>query len=77
MALLERTRAWLSACLPRDGAVLAITHAAVVRAAVVCALGAPASAFWRIDVAPLSLARMSGRAGRWNLQALGSWGAPT
>lgn len=77
VALLERTRAWLSACLPRDGAVLAITHAAVVRAAVVCALGAPASAFWRIDVAPLSLARMSGRAGRWNLQALGSWGAPT
>jgi broad specificity phosphatase PhoE len=76
-ALVERTGAWLSACLARDGAVLAITHAAVVRAAVVCALGAHPSAFWRIDVAPLALARMSGRAGRWNLVALGPWGALT
>lgn len=74
-ALVERTSAWLSACLARKGAVLAITHAAVVRAAVVAALAAPASAFWRIDVAPFSLARLSGHAGRWNLVALGPWDA--
>jgi broad specificity phosphatase PhoE len=75
--LVERTSAWLSTVSARRGAVLAITHAAVVRAAVVNALAAPASAFWRIDVAPLSLARLSGHAGRWNLVSLGAWGRPT
>jgi hypothetical protein len=38
------------------------------------ALGADSSAFARIDVAPLSLARLSGHAGRWNLVALGPFG---
>jgi broad specificity phosphatase PhoE len=73
-ALIERTRAWLTQSLARDGATLALTHASVVRAAIVTALGAGASAFWRIDVAPLSLARLSGREGRWNLTALGPLG---
>jgi broad specificity phosphatase PhoE len=70
-ALIERAAGWLGESLERDGATLAVTHASVVRAAIVGALGAPASAFWRIDVAPLSLARLSGREGRWNLVALG------
>jgi len=70
-AMIERTQVWLAQSLAREGATLAMTHAAVVRAAIVNALGAGASAFWRIDVAPLSLARLSGREGRWNLQALG------
>jgi broad specificity phosphatase PhoE len=70
-ALIERVCAWLALSLARDGATLAVTHAAVVRAAIVSALGASSSAFWRIDVAPLSLARLSGREGRWNLVALG------
>jgi hypothetical protein len=34
------------------------------------AIGAGSPAFARIDVAPLSLARLSGHAGRWNLVAL-------
>jgi broad specificity phosphatase PhoE len=61
--------------MAREGATLAITHAAIVRAAIVHALGADSSAFARIDVAPLSLARLSGHAGRWNLVALGPAGA--
>ena len=72
-SLVERLKTWLDAGLLRDGAVLAITHAPVVRASVVAALGLPNSAFWRIDVAPLSFVRMSGRAERWNLSALGPW----
>jgi broad specificity phosphatase PhoE len=60
IALIERTGAWLAQSLARDGATLAVTHAMVVRAAIVSALGAGASAFYRIDVAPLSLARLSG-----------------
>jgi broad specificity phosphatase PhoE len=72
--LIERVGDWLTQALARDGATLAVTHAAVVRAAIVNALGAGPSAFARIDVAPLSIARLSGQAGRWNLVALGPLG---
>jgi broad specificity phosphatase PhoE len=72
--LIERVGAWLTQSLARDGATLAVTHASFVRAAIVNALGAGPSAFARIDVAPLSLARLSGREGRWNLVALGPLG---
>ncbi|MBV9289205.1 MAG: histidine phosphatase family protein [Hyphomicrobiales bacterium] len=74
-ALIERMGGWLDEALSRDGATLAVTHASVVRAAIVSALGAGPSIFWRIDVAPLSRARLSGRDGRWNLVALGPLGA--
>jgi broad specificity phosphatase PhoE len=70
-ALIERVGAWLTQSLTREGATLAVTHAPVVRAAIVTALGAGPSAFARIDVAPLSLARLSGHGQRWNLVALG------
>jgi broad specificity phosphatase PhoE len=73
-ALIERAQAWLAQSLAREGATLAVTHAPVVRAAIVSALGADPSAFWRIDVAPLSLARLSGREGRWNFVAFGPLG---
>jgi broad specificity phosphatase PhoE len=73
-ALIERTGAWLTQSLAGEGATLAVTHASVVRAAIVNALGAGPAAFWRIDVAPLALARLSGRDGRWNLIALGPLG---
>jgi len=72
--LIERIGAWLTQALARESATLAVTHAAVVRAAIVKALGASPSSFARIDVAPLSLARLSGHAGRWNLVALGPVG---
>ncbi|MFD5389166.1 hypothetical protein ACFWMG_30430, partial [Streptomyces sp. NPDC127074] len=32
------------------------------------ALGLPAPAFWRLDVAPLTATELRGRAGRWNLR---------
>jgi broad specificity phosphatase PhoE len=73
-ALIERIGAWLAQALARDSAMLAVTHASVVRAAIVDALGAAPSSFWRIDVAPLVLARLSGHAGRWNVVALGPLG---
>ncbi len=70
-ALIARAGAWLATALARDGSTLAVTHAAFVRAAIVSALGAGPAAFWRVDVAPLAVARLSGRDGRWNLMALG------
>ncbi|WEH36989.1 histidine phosphatase family protein [Streptomyces sp. AM 4-1-1] len=48
--------------------VLAVGEPSVVRAAVVHALALPPQAFWRLDVAPLTLTELSGRSGRWNLR---------
>ncbi len=76
-AVIERIGVWLTQSLAREGATLAVTHAAVVRAAMVNALGAGSSSFARIDVAPLSLARLSGHGQRWNLVALGPLGGLT
>ncbi|MFG3497315.1 histidine phosphatase family protein [Streptomyces sp. NPDC047928] len=67
-ALCARVAAWLDG-LPEDtGRLLAVTGPSVVRAALVHALAAPAVSFWRVDVPPLSLATLTGRAGRWNLR---------
>jgi broad specificity phosphatase PhoE len=75
-ALIGRVGVFLSHMLTSEGATLAITHASIVRAAILSALGAGPMAFWRIDVAPLSIARFSGREGRWNLVALSPHRAP-
>jgi len=67
-ALLKRVAAWLDEAPPaRPHRCVAVTHPAVVRAAVVHALQAPAHSFWRIDVAPLAVVEVRGRPGRWSL----------
>ena len=65
--LLARIAAWLDTQSSRSGTVVAVTPGAVVRAAVVGALAAPASAFWRIDVAPAGVTEMHCRDGRWTV----------
>lgn len=64
-AVAVRVAAWMDA--QDDGTVAAITHAGVVRAAVVHALGAPLPAFWQIDAAPLSVTELHGRGGSWTV----------
>lgn len=66
--LIDRAGAFLNA-LP-EGTTVAVTHAAVIRAAIVRALDAPATAFWAIDVAPLAEVRLHGDNGRWRLRAI-------
>lgn len=66
--LCERVGTWLDALPEGTGRVLAVTEPAVVRAAIVHALATPPAAFWRIDVPPLSCARFTAHAGRWNLR---------
>lgn len=68
--LRARLSAWMESQSGGRGHTLAITHAAVIRCAVLLALDAPAAAFWRIDVEPLSLTdlRFDGR--RWAVRAL-------
>ncbi|GAA4220311.1 broad specificity phosphatase PhoE [Streptosporangium album] len=63
--LLGRVAGWLSGRPP--GRTVAITHPPVIRAAIVHTLGAPALAFWRVDVAPLARVTLTGRGGRWRL----------
>jgi len=82
--LCERVAKWLEAVAdPSFGAsgsgstegsgagsvrIIAVVEPEIVRAGVVRALGAPESAFWRVDVAPLVVTEFSGRAGRWNVR---------
>ncbi|MGH2712899.1 MAG: histidine phosphatase family protein [Thermoleophilaceae bacterium] len=65
--LLERVGGWLDAQRGLDGRAIAVTHGGVVKAAVVNALGAPAAAFWRVDVRPLAVTELHGTDGGWTL----------
>jgi broad specificity phosphatase PhoE len=68
--VLARVGRWLDERSEEGLRVLAVTHAVVIRAAVVHALMAPPSAVWRIDVAPLSRTVLHGRPGRWTVRAV-------
>jgi broad specificity phosphatase PhoE len=69
--LLARVAQWLDAQSTGSGITLVITHASVIRAAIVHAIEAGPRSFWRIDVAPLSLTKLSGDRGRWTLASIG------
>ncbi len=74
-ALLARVETWLDGQRHGGGdkggrRVVAVTHAAVMRAAIVVALEAPATAFWRLDVAPLCRATLQSRGRGWTLVGL-------
>jgi broad specificity phosphatase PhoE len=66
-ALTARVGAWMATRAEGDLPLVAVTHGGVVRAAIAVALGAPASAAWRIDVAPGSLTELHAHDGRWRL----------
>jgi broad specificity phosphatase PhoE len=70
LALLERVGGWLSARAGDGERVVAVTHAGVIRAAVVRALDAPPLAFWRLDVAPLSRTVLHAHDGRWTVRGV-------
>ncbi|RPF30847.1 histidine phosphatase family protein [Streptomyces sp. TLI_185] len=67
-ALCDRVAGWLETVAQTPGRTLAVVEAEAVRAAVIRALGAPESAFWRADVPPLTAVELSGRSGRWNVR---------
>ncbi|MFE9122141.1 histidine phosphatase family protein [Streptomyces sp. NPDC007172] len=67
--LCARAAAWLDGTAEDGGRTLAVVEPEIVRALVLRAVDAPQSAFWRIDVPPLTATELSGRAGRWNLRA--------
>ncbi|WND56153.1 histidine phosphatase family protein [Mycolicibacterium vanbaalenii] len=49
--------------------VVAVTHPAVIRAAILVALDAPPKSFWRIDIAPVSRTVMHFRGHAWTLRS--------
>jgi broad specificity phosphatase PhoE len=69
--LSRRTAAFLDSRIAEGGHTIAITHASIVRAAIVHVLGASLSAFWKIDIEPLSITEFRSDGRRWVLRASG------
>jgi broad specificity phosphatase PhoE len=66
-AFAARVSRWLDGQAQRDGRAVAVTHGGVVKAAVVHVLGAPLTAFWRLDAAPLAITELHAHDGRWTI----------
>lgn len=67
----RRVAALLGRWHSRPGRWAAVTHAAVIRAAVLHALRAPAGAAWDLDVAPGSVTELHSTAGGWRVVRVG------
>lgn len=63
-----RIGAWMDGQVAAGGHLLAVTHATIVRLAVLNVLGAPLSSLRRVDVGFLSAARFSSNGSRWVLR---------
>lgn len=75
--MLTRAAGFLDA-LPREPSrIVAVTHPAFIRAAVLHVLDAPARGFWNLDVTPLSQTHLSWNAGKWRLRETGHPLAPS
>jgi broad specificity phosphatase PhoE len=68
--LLARVKHWLAG-QHGSGHTLAVTHPAVIRAAVVLTLQAPAQSFWRIDMPPVSITDLRWNGRSWSLRSSG------
>jgi broad specificity phosphatase PhoE len=66
--LISRVARWLESLTAKPLRTVAVTHPAVIRAAIVAALNIDPASFWRIDVAPVGRAVMHFRGGRWTLR---------
>jgi len=66
--LIDRVAGWLASLTENALPTVAVTHPAVVRAAILTALDIPPKSFWRIDIAPVSRTVMHFRKGYWTLR---------
>lgn len=66
--LIFRVARWLESLTANPLRTVAVTHPAVIRAAIVAALDITPASFWRIDVRPASRVVMHFREGRWALR---------
>jgi broad specificity phosphatase PhoE len=66
--LVERVASWLGSLADDTPRAVAVTHPAVIRAAILTVLEASPNAFWRIDIKPLSRTVLHRRRGAWTLR---------
>lgn len=69
--VLERVASWIGERGREPGHTVAVTHATVIRAAIVYAIQAQLPSFWRIDVLPLSQTDLRTNGRRWVLRSMG------
>jgi broad specificity phosphatase PhoE len=69
--VLQRVAAWMAEQGRERGRTVAITHAAVIRAAIVHVIQAQLPSFWRVDVLPLSQTDLRTNGRRWVLRSIG------
>jgi broad specificity phosphatase PhoE len=67
--LMNRVGGWLESMTTTHSRTVAVTHPAVIRAAILIALDAPSKSFWRIDIAPASRTQMHFRGHAWTLRS--------
>ncbi len=67
LAFISRIGGWLDTRPACDGLIVAVAEPSVVRAALVYALRAPPSTYWKVDVRPLSTVTLTGLPRRWSL----------
>jgi broad specificity phosphatase PhoE len=68
VALIDRVAGWLASLTDDLSPTVAVTHPAVIRAAILGALDMPPKSFWRIDIAPVSRTVLHFRKGNWTLR---------
>jgi broad specificity phosphatase PhoE len=66
--LIDRVSGWLKSLAANTSPIVAVTHPAVIRAAILLALDGPPKSFWRIDIAPVSRTVLHLRGGSWTLR---------
>jgi len=68
-SLLTRVEGWLA--IHCSGHTIAVTHPAVIRAAIILALRAPAQSFWRVDIPPASITDLRWTGSGWSVRCSG------
>lgn len=66
--LIDRVGRWLKVQADNMIRTVAVTHPAVIRAAILVVLDAPPKSFWRIDIAPVSSTELHYRGRGWTLR---------
>jgi broad specificity phosphatase PhoE len=68
--LIARVQRWMEG-QTSAGHTMAVTHPAVVRAAVLCAIQAPPESFWRVEIGPLSVTDLRFNGKLWTVRSMG------
>ena len=69
--LIARVQRWMDG-QTNAGHIIAVTHPAVIRAAIICTLLAPAESFWKVEVPPLSITDLRFNGRFWTMRSAGN-----